>query len=339
MKLIQVILSCGLLASSAALAQDANPITIRVAHGLSDDSHLGRSADIAAEQIKRRSNGHLIVKVLGKAVVGSDTKAMEEALAGNVEIFIGSSNFVTPIYKPLAIWETPFLFANYAEADAMLDGKVGRNLLDGVSEAGLIGLAFWENGFRSMTNNVRPITRVEDFSGIRLRTMPSQVSINTFKRLDVDAKPLPFNELRAALEHNVFDGQENPLPTIVSARIHEVQKFLTITNHTYTPYGVMAAKKWWMTLSAADQKIIRDAFWDTRIYQRQESRKAAEAAMAVIKNSGVKVSELAVGERARIANRLERVIAQIAGTVGLPLWIELNNDLNENRAQKRAASR
>jgi len=273
---------------------------------------------------------------MGKGVVGSDTKAMEAAIAGNVEIFIGSSNFVSAVYKPFAIWDTPFLFANHAEADAMLDGKVGRRLLDGVSESGLIGLAFWENGFRSMTNNVRSISRVEDFSGIRLRTMPSEVSINTFKRLEVDAKPLPFHELRAALQNNQFDGQENPLPTIVSARIHEVQKFLTITNHTYTPYGVMASKKWWNTLSPADQKIIRDAFWDTRIYQRRECRKASDAAMTVIKGSGVKVSELAVGERARIGKRLESVIAQIANNVGLVLWIELNNDLNDYRAQKRA---
>src|SRR5690349_13438803 len=108
--------------SSSAMAQGANPITIRVAHGLSDDSHLGRAVDIAAEQIKRQSNGRLIVTPMGKGVVGSDTKAMEAAIAGNVEIFIGSSNFVSAVYKPFAIWDTPFLFANHAEADAMLDG-------------------------------------------------------------------------------------------------------------------------------------------------------------------------------------------------------------------------
>jgi TRAP-type C4-dicarboxylate transport system substrate-binding protein len=107
-------------------------------------------------------------------------------------MFISATTTIVPLYKPLAIWDTPFFFANREEAHAVLDSKVGQSLLEGVSGEGLVGLAYWELGFRNLTNNVRPVTRVEDFAGIRLRTMPSEVSINTFRRLGVDAKPLPF---------------------------------------------------------------------------------------------------------------------------------------------------
>jgi TRAP-type transport system periplasmic protein len=324
-----------LLASSSAFAQTEVPVTIRVGHVLSDDSHLGRAVAVAAERIKRDSRGRLVVQHMSGGAAGNDQKAMKDAIEGNLEIFISGTSTMVPVHKPLAIWDTPYLFANHTEAYAMLDGEVGRMLLAGVAEGGLVGLAFWENGFRNMTNNVRPITRAEDFAGIRLRTMPSEVSIATFKRLGVDAKPLPFTELRAALRDGTFDGQENPYPTIVSGRIHEVQKYMTITNHVYNPFGVMASKKWWQTLSSADQKIIRDAFWDTREFQREESRKAAIAAMAEIKKSGVQISELAPGERNRISNRLNDVIARIAVNVGLPLWIKANDQLAAVRGGKK----
>lgn len=334
---IRRLLYCLVVCVQPVFAQTSTPTEIRVAHALSDDSHLGRAITAAGDRIKRESGGRLVVKGLGNSVAGNDTKAMQDAVAGKLEIFVSSTTTIVPLYKPLAIWDTPFLFASRDEAHAVLDSKVGQSLLEGVSAGGLVGLTYWELGFRNLTNNVRPVTRVEDFADIRLRTMPSEVSINTFRRLGVDAKPLPFPELRAALANNQFDGQENPYPTIVSARLHEVQKYLTVTNHLYSPYGVMASKQWWDALSASDRKLVRDAFAEARIFQREEARKASDAALATIKSAGVKVSELEAGERWRISKRLEFVVAQIAGNVGLQLWIEVTNTLNDVRTEKRAS--
>ena len=123
----------------------------------------------------------------------------------------------------------------------------------------------------------------------------------------------------------------------MSAHLYEVQKYLTVTNHLYSPYGVMASKKWWDTLSAADRKLVHDALWEARVFQREEARKASDAALTVIKSAGVKVSDLEAGERWRISKRLEYVVAQIAGNVGLTLWIEVTNTLNDVRAEKRAS--
>ena len=318
----------GTLASAAAHAAD-----IRVAHALSNDSHVGRALAKAAERISQESGGRLVLKPIGNGEAGNDQKLMQDAIDGKLEIFISSTSTIVPVYKPLAILDTPFLFSSREEAHAILDGKIGQNLLAGVSSGGLVGLSFWELGFRNLTNNVRPVTHLADLQGMKLRTMPTELAINTFKRLGADAQPLPFPQLRPALESGTFDGQENPLPTIVSAKLHQVQKYLTITKHLYGIYGVMASKKWWDTLSPADRTIISKALAEAREYQRAESLRATDEALKIIKDAGVKVSELDLGERLLIERRLERVIAPIAQEAGMNLWITMADELGRIRAK------
>ncbi|WP_460508220.1 DctP family TRAP transporter solute-binding subunit [Hydrogenophaga soli] len=316
-------------------AQTGNAVEIRVAHALSDDSHVGRALAKAAEQVSKESAGRLVLKPVGKGALGNDQKAMQDVIDGKLEMFISSTSTVVPIYKPLAILDAPFLFANREEAHALLDGKVGQELLAGMQGHGMVGLSFWELGFRHLTNNARPVTRLADLQGLKLRTMPTELAISTFKRLGADAKPLPFPELRPAIEAGTFDGQENPLPTIVSAKLHEVQKYLTITKHLYGVYGVIASKKWWDTLSEADKTLVSKALADARVFQRAESQRATDEALKVMKDAGMKVAELEVGERSQIERRLERVIAPIVQQAGMTLWIRLADELSQIRAAKK----
>jgi tripartite ATP-independent transporter DctP family solute receptor len=307
----------------------------RVAHALSDDSHVGQALARAAERIAKESGGRLVLKAIGNGAAGNDQKLLQDAVHGNLEMFISSTSLIVPVYKPLAILDTPFLFSSREEAHALLDGKIGQNMLSGMSQTDLVGLSFWELGFRNLTNNARPVTRLSDLQGIKLRTMPTELALSTFKRLGADAKSLPFNQLGAALESGAFDGQENPLPTIVSAKLHHVQKYLTLTKHLYGVYGVMASKKWWKTLSEADRLIISNAFTDAKSFQRDESQRATEAALKTIKDAGVKVADLAPGERLLIERRLERVVAPIAQEVGLTLWISVTEELGRIRSGAR----
>lgn len=321
--------------AAAAITQGALAAEIRVGHALSDDSHVGRALAQAGQRIASESGGRFTLKAIGNGAAGNDQKLMQDAIDGNIEIFISSTSTIVPAYKPLAILDTPFLFATREEAHAVLDGKVGQELLAGVSNGGLVGLSFWELGFRNLTNNVRPVTRLSDLQGMKLRTMPTELAISTFKRLGADAKPLPFPQLRPALESGAFDGQENPLPTIVSAKLHQVQKYLTITKHLYGIYGVMASKKWWDTLNKADRTLISTALNDARIYQRAESQRATDEALKAMKDAGVKVSELELGERLLIERRLERVIAPIAHDAGMNLWISMADELGHVRAKNK----
>ena len=323
------------LAVLVTAAQGASALDIRVAHALTDDSHVGRALIKAGERLAAESQGRLRLKPIGKGAAGNDQQAIQDAIDGKLEIFISSTSTIVPVHKPLAILDTPFLFAQREEAHKLLDGPIGEDLLSSASSAGLVGLAFWELGFRHLTNSVRPVTRMEHLNGLRLRTMPSELAISTFRRLGADAKPLAFSQLHKALAEGSFDGQENPLPTIVSANLHQVQKYLTFTRHLYGVYGVMASKKWWNGLPAADQALLRKVFWDTRTYQRQESQQASEQALGTIKDANVQVTELAVGERWRMERKLERVIAPIAVQSGMSLWIATANELGNIRSERK----
>lgn len=304
-------------------------------HALSEDSHVGRALAQAAERIAADTGGRLVLKAVGNGAAGNDQQLMEEAIQGRIEVFISSTSLLVPIYKPLAILDTPFLFSTREEAHALLDGNIGQNMLKGLSGTDLVGLSFWELGFRNLTNNVQPITRLSDLQGMKLRTMPTELALNTFTRLGANASSLPFPQLATALASGAFDGQENPLPTIVSAKLYRVQKYLTLTKHLYGVYGVMASKKWWQSLSDADKTIVMNAFAQAKGFQREESQKATEEALKIIKDAGVRVSELAPGERRLIERRLERVIAPIAKEVGIELWIATTEELGRIRSLKR----
>src|SRR5690606_4946587 len=141
-------------------------------------------------------------------------------------------------------------------------------------------------GFRNLTNNVRPIEKMEDFDGIKLRVMSNPVFIDTFNQLDAQAVPLPFSELFTARETKAVDGQENPYHTILSSKFYEVQKYLSVTNHVYSPWIVMASKRWWDGLSETEQKIIMDAAIKSRDFERKDTRAEGEQALADIKAQG-----------------------------------------------------
>ena len=150
--------------------------------------------------------------------------------------------------------------------------------MDKLQDKGLVGLVYWENGFRNMTNNKRPITKLEDFDGIKLRVMQNNVYLDSFRKLGANAVPLPFSELFSALETKTVDGQENPYNTILSSKFFEVQKYLSVTNHVYSPWIVLVSKKWWDQLSKAEQKVLLDAARASREFERQATRARKPAA-------------------------------------------------------------
>jgi tripartite ATP-independent transporter DctP family solute receptor len=247
---------------------------------------------------------------------------------------VGSTATLVGITKEMALWDTPFLFNSAKEADAILDGPIGQKVMDKLQEKGLVGLVYWENGFRNMTNNKRPITKVEDFDGIKLRVMQNNVYLDSFRKLGANAVPLPFSELFSALETRAVDGQENPFNTILSSKFFEVQKYLSVTNHVYSPWIVLVSKKWWDTLSKAEQKILLDAARASREFERKDTREEAGKALADLKAKGMVINELTPTESARMRDKLTQVNAGIAVNVGMDLWGETQAELKKLRGGK-----
>ncbi|MBT9594591.1 MAG: TRAP transporter substrate-binding protein [Vitreoscilla sp.] len=318
----------------ASLAQDIKPRLIRFGYGLNEQSNQGRAVKLFAEQVEKASGGKMKVRAIGAAALGPDTQMQQALIGGAQEMMVGSTATLVGITKEMALWDTPFLINNGKEADALLDGPVGQKVIAKLPEKGLVGLVYWENGFRNLTNSKRPVTRLEDLDGIKLRVMQNNVFLDSFKTLGANAVPLPFSELFSALETKTVDGQENPFNTILSSKFYEVQKYLTVTNHVYSPWIVLVSKKWWDGLSKDEQKVLMDAAQVSRDFERKDTREEAGKALADLKAKGMQINELSPAESARMRDKLTRVNASIAANVGMDLWNETQAELGKIRARK-----
>ena len=317
-----------------AQAQDFKPRLIRFGYGLNEQSNQGRAAKLFAEQVEKASGGKMRVRAIGAAALGPDTQMQQALIGGAQEMMVGSTATLVGISKEMALWDTPFLFNNAKEADALLDGPVGDKVRAKLQDKGLVGLVYWENGFRNLTNSKRPINKMEDLNGIKLRVMQNNVFLDSFKTLGTNAVPLAFSELFGALETGTVDGQENPFNTILSSKFYEVQKYLTVTNHVYSPWIVLVSKKWWDGLNAAEQKVLIDAAKVSRDFERQDTRQEAAGAIAELKKKGMQVNELSPAEAARMRGSLTRVYASIGASVGMDLWNETQAELAKLRGKK-----
>lgn len=321
--IVASLLATGLLAAPlAALAQDIKPRLIRFGYGLVENSNQGRAVRFFAEQVEKASGGKMKVRAIGAAALGPDTQMQQALIGGAQEMMVGSTATLVGITKEMALWDTPFLFNNAREADAVLDGPIGQKVMDRLQPAGLVGLVYWENGFRNLTNSKRPVQKMEDFDGIKLRVMQNNVYLESFKTLGANAVPMPFSELFGALETKTVDGQENPYNTILSSKFFEVQKYLSVTNHVYSPWIVLVSKKWWDGLSKDEQKVLMDAAKASREFERKDTREEAGKALAELKAKGMQVNELPAAESARMRAKLATVNAGIAANVGQELWNE-----------------
>ncbi|MDB5884921.1 MAG: dicarboxylate transporter, DctP subunit [Polaromonas sp.] len=323
-----------LTASFSALAQDIKPRLIRFGYGLNEASNQGRAAKVFADAVDKASGGKMKVRAIGAAALGPDTQMQQALIGGAQEMMVGSTATLVGITKEMALWDTPFLISNAKEADALLDGPIGEKIKDKLQEKGLVGLVYWENGFRNLTNSKRPVTKVEDMDGIKLRVMQNNVFLNSFKTLGANAVPMAFSELFGALETKTVDGQENPFNTILSSKFYEVQKYLTVTNHVYSPWIVLVSKKWWDQLSKDEQKVLSDAAKASRDFERKDTREEASRAVAELKAKGMLVNELSPVEADRMRNQLTRVYAQIGAEVGMDNWNATQAELARIRGKK-----
>jgi tripartite ATP-independent transporter DctP family solute receptor len=332
--LIAATAAAAFAAPLAAFAQDIKPRMIRFGYGLNEQSNQGRAVKLFAEEVEKASGGKMRVRAIGAAALGSDVQMQQALIGGAQEMMVGSTATLVGITKEMAIWDTPFLFNNVREADAVLDGPVGQAVMDKLQDKGLVGLVYWENGFRNLTNNKRAVAKLEDMEGIKLRVMQNNVFIDSFKTLGANAVPLPFSELFTALETKTVDGQENPYNTILSSKFYEVQKYLTVTNHVYSPWIVTVSKKWWDGLSKDEQKILMDAAKKSRDFERQDTRAEASKALADLRAKGMQVNELSPAEANRMREKLSAINASIAANVGEALWKDTQAAVARARAAK-----
>jgi tripartite ATP-independent transporter DctP family solute receptor len=305
--------------------------TIKFTNGVNEDHPVGVGVKKMQEILGAKSGGRLKINAFWGGSAGGDLPATQALRAGTQEMVCTSSSPLVGIVKELGVFDLPFLFANEREADAVLDGPAGAFFTRKLDEAGLVNLAYWENGFRNLTNSRRPVTKVEDFSGVKVRVMQNNIFLDTFRTLGSNAVPMAFGEVFTALETRTIDGQENPFVTIETSKFNEVQRFLSVTNHAYTPFLVLYSKRLWERLSPQEQALLREAAIEGQKVQRAANRALNAKSLASLRAKGMQINEISAAEQDRIRARVAPVYEKHKESIGAEAITLVQNELKRVR--------
>ena len=305
---VLVVAFAALVPLAAAQAQDIKERTFKLALQNPKGHPLATGAEKFAELVAAKSGGKFKVNVFPGGTLGGDAPNVSALQGGTIELVLLNSGILASQVKDFEVYDFPFMFANAKEADAVVDGAFGQKMHAKLADKGIVGLGYFELGFRNITNSKRPIATVEDIAGLKLRVIPNAINVDWVKALGANPTPLAFPEVYAALEQKAIDGQENPLNVILANKFAEVQKHLAITNHQYNPQSLILSKKVFDTLGAPEKKILQDAALEAAKFQRQTSRDAATGTLDALKKAGMQVTEFSAAEQAKLREKLKPVI-------------------------------
>ena len=241
--------------ASAALAQT----TMRISISVAKDSHQGVAIDTFASEVDKRTGGRYKVQTFYSGALGGERESVEAVQLGTQELTFTSTGPIPNFVPEAKILDIPFLFSSKAQAQAVLDGPIGQDMLGKFDAKGFKALAWGENGVRHMTNSKRPVNGPEDLKGLKMRTMENPVHVAAYKGFGIVPTPMAFPEVFTALQQGTVDGQENPLSVIMAAKFDQVQKYLTLTGHVYSPCIFLMNKASFDKLSAADKTAFLEA--------------------------------------------------------------------------------
>ena len=310
----------GFFLFSACAPADAAPIRLKFGIAVSENSTWYQGAKKFAELIQERSNGKYTVDLFpsDQLAAGNIIKGLDMLRMGATAIDMRSTIIYTTVDPKFTVPLMPWLVPSYEEADKALAGEGGKMLFKLVGEKGIVPLAFGESGFRQVTNNVRPILSPNDIKGLKIRIPTNKMYIAMFKALGADPTAINFGELFAALQQGTVDGQENPPDVIVSARVQEVQKFMTLWNASYDPIIMSASRAFWGRLSDEEKKMFSDTAIEAMKYQKALSREKNDQIIDEFKEK-MEVSELSAEQIQTFRDAVQPVYDEYEELVGLEL--------------------
>ncbi|MCW2242595.1 TRAP transporter substrate-binding protein [Azospirillum canadense] len=323
-----------MLVAGTTMAADYKERTLKFSYLNAKEHPQGLGAQKFADLVAEKSGGKIKVRTFPGGTLGGDLQTLSALQGGTVEMTVMNSGILVGLAKEFAAVDMPFLFNSAAEADALLDGPFGKTLHDKLPEKGVLALGYWDLGFRNLTNNRRPVTKVDDVAGLKIRVIQTPIYIDTFKALGANPVPLPFTELYTALETRTVDGQENPSKTIELSKLYEVQKHLTVTRHIYNPQSLLISKAFWDKLTPDEQTLFRDAAAEATAYQRKVSREQDAEALNALRAKGVQVVELPAAELNQFREKVKPVVEKYKAEVGPALVEQMYAEIAKVRAGK-----
>ena len=270
-------------------AQAHGETVLKLGHFASGTDPFSQSVEAFAEQVKRATDGEVTIQIYPGGQLGNEKQQISALQGGLQDILITASTNISAMQPELKLLDLPFAFPDYASADAVTMGPVGEEMMSGLEDNGLIGMALWENGFRVISNSKHPVETMDDLKGLNIRVIGAPIFIDTFNALGANPVPMPFPELFSALETGTVDGQDNPAFAMDALKFYEVQKYYTPTNHMYGALIVLGSEASLSRLSDEDRNAVLQAAKDFGTRQREILRDANTAALEHMREEGLKV--------------------------------------------------
>ncbi|NYT37875.1 DctP family TRAP transporter solute-binding subunit [Allopusillimonas soli] len=310
--------AAGMLAAGPALGATK----LKMAYALSTSSHYGAGAKAFAETVQNGSKGEYTIEQFPNSALGGEREVIEGLQLGTIDVAIVSTGATLNFVPETGVFDIPFLFRDLAHARKVLDGPIGQKMLEAFPKRGLIALAWGEQGFRHLTNNVRPVVTPEDAKGLKIRTTENPIHIAAFRQLGVLATPMAWPEVATALQQGTIDGQENPLSVIVSAKLPQLQKYLSLTAHVYGPALVLMSPSAYGGMSDGDKALFKKAGHEAAVAMRKYVDDIEQSGIEEVKKEGMQVNKV---DHAAFVKAVEPVYPQYYKQFGKELVESIRN--------------
>ncbi|MGM0876694.1 MAG: TRAP transporter substrate-binding protein [Bacillota bacterium] len=282
----------------------------------SKDRSLTKGLYKFQEIVEKETGGSIKVEVYPDGQLGGDRVVFEGLKIGSIQGTTMSTGPIASFEERFTVFDLPYLFKDEETAYDVLDGPIGDELLEDLKDQQVIGLNYWENGFRHVTNNVREIHTVDDIKGLKLRTLENSLHVDIWEELGATPTPIPFPELFTALEQHTVDGQENPVGNVTTGNFYEVQKYLTKTKHVYNASVFLISEKFWNTLSDEEKKIVTEASEEAKTYQRELNQQESEEAYDLLKEKGMTITDLTPEAEEKFTKKVQPVYEKYSSQIG-----------------------
>ncbi len=317
--LMMVMLAACSEKSESASGNSAKAKTMKMAVATSKDRSLTQGLYKFQEIVESETGGSIKVEVYPDGQLGGDRVVFEGLKMNSIQGTTMSTGPIAGFVPEFTVFDFPYLFKDEETAYKVLDGKIGTDMLARLEDEGIAGLNYWENGFRDLTNNKHEVKSVDDLKGLKIRTLENELHVDLWKTFGANPTPMAYTELFTSLEQKVVDGQENPVGNVTTGNFFEVQDYLTKTQHIYNASVFMISQKFMDTLSDEEKEIVQKAAAEARDYQRELNQKESEEAYAILKEKGMKVTELSDKALAEFEKKAEPIYEQYKEKVGAEL--------------------
>ena len=320
-----------LFGSVAAQAAEIRERTLRFAFQNVKEHPQGQGAQKFADLLAESSGGKIKVRLFPGGTLGGDVQTVSALQGGTLDITVLNSGILAAQAPDFAMLDFPFLFNDVKEAHAVMDGPVGQKLAAQLDSKGLVGLGYWDLGFRNVTNSKQPINRLEDMQGLKIRVIQSPIYLETFSALGANPVPMAFPEVYTGLEQRTIDGQENPFTVIEGSKFFEVQKYLSVTGHIFNPQSLIIGQKTWNRLNDDEKALIRDAAAKAQVFQREVTAASMDKARASLQ-AHIAVNDISPAEKDRFRERVKPVIDKFSKQLDAGLVKQMYDEIAKVRA-------